>query len=98
MEQGEANGSGDLGRVALKKWRHRGVTSPASMAGGWMGMPKVEVVGAIYNPEEGEEEHLGEGMGFSEPWASSSGGASFPAAAAVMWRDGDGVVCAKGAR
>ena len=41
------------------------VTSPASMAGGWMGMPKVEVVGAIYSPEEGEEEHLGEGMGFS---------------------------------
>ena len=34
VELGEANGSGDLGRVALKKRRHGGVTSPASMAGG----------------------------------------------------------------
>jgi hypothetical protein len=34
VERGEASGSDDLGRVALKKRRHGGVTSPASMAGG----------------------------------------------------------------
>ena len=43
VELGEANGSGDLGRVALKKWRHRGVTSPASMVGGGrIGLVSVE--------------------------------------------------------
>ena len=41
---------------------------------------------------------LGKGMSWgriSMPWASSSGGSNFPAAAAVMWRDSDDVACAQ---
>ena len=47
----------------------------------------------IYRLEEGRISMLGKGMSSARPWASSSGGSSFPAAAAVMWRDGDGVAC-----
>ena len=52
-------------------------------------------VGTIYRLEEGMISMLGKGMSSARPWASSSGGSSFPAAAAVMWRDGDGVACAQ---
>ena len=40
----------------------------------------------IYRLEEGRISMLGKGMSSARPWASSSGGSSFPAAAAVMWR------------
>jgi len=38
VERGEANDSDGLGRVALKKRRHGGVTSPASKVGSGWGM------------------------------------------------------------